>query len=238
MGSEMCIRDSYNSELLEELAGKASIDTSRKADRARGLTKIPAKFLAMQVTGGSTSTRDGFEKMRLAGAAARAALLKAAAKRLDVKVADLKTEGGAVIAPSGERLAYTALAADAAKVKLPKRPKLKPQSDWKLLGKSLPRLDMVGKATGTAEYGIDVRLPDMLYASVKMGPIVGAKLKSYDASNAKKMNGVQGIVSISDGVAVLARNSWAAMQAAQEITAEFDVIELSLIHISEPTRPY
>lgn len=215
----------YNSELLEELAGKASIDTSKKANRARGLTKIPAKFLAMQVTGGSTSTRDGFEKMRLAGAAARAALLKAAAKRLDAKVADLKTEGGAVIAPSGERLAYTELAADAAKVKLPKRPKLKPQSDWKLLGKSLPRLDMIGKATGTAEYGIDIRLPDMLYAAVKMGPIVGAKLKSYDASAAKDMNGVEGIVPISDGVAVLARNSWAAMQAAQEITAEFDVPE-------------
>ena len=114
----------YNAALLEELAGKASMDTSKKAERARGLTKIPAKFMAMQVTGGSTSTVDAFEKMRLAGAAARAALLKAASKRLDVKIGELKTLNGAVIAPSGERLTYTELAADAAKVKLPKRPKL------------------------------------------------------------------------------------------------------------------
>ena len=212
----------YNATLLEELAGKASMDTSKKAERARGLTKIPAKFMAMQVTGGSTSTVDAFEKMRLAGAAARAALLKAASKRLDIKIDELKTLNGAVIAPNGERLAYTQLAMDAAKVKLPKRPELKPSSDWKLLGKSLPRLDMAGKATGTTQYGIDVRLPNMLYAAVKMGPIVGAKLKSYDASNAKNMSGVEGIIAISDGVAVLARNSWAAMQAALEITAEFE----------------
>ena len=158
----------YNSEILEELAGKASTDTSEAANKARARVKIPAKFMAMQVTGGSTSTKDGFEKMRLAGAAARAALLGAAAKQWDVKVADLKTKDGAVIAPNGERLTYSQLAEKAAKVNLPKRPELKPQSDWKLLGKSLPRLDMVGKATGTAEYGIDVRLPNMLYAAVKI----------------------------------------------------------------------
>ena len=211
----------YNTVLLEELAGAASTDNSKKAERARGLTKIPAKFFAMHVTGGSTSTVDAYEKMRLAGASARAALLKAAAKRFDVDVATLTTSAGHVVAPSGGRLSYTQLAEDAAKVKLPKRPKLRAKSDWKLLGKSLPRLDMVGKATGTETYSLDVRLPNMLYAALKMGPMVGAQLETYDASTAKAMSGVVGIIPISDGVAVLARNSWAAMQAAGEISAEF-----------------
>ncbi|MEP6342567.1 MAG: molybdopterin cofactor-binding domain-containing protein [Maricaulaceae bacterium] len=211
----------YNAALLEEMAGYSSTDNSEKAARARGLTKIPAKFLALQVTGGSTSMVDAYEKMRLAGASARAALLKAAAKRFDVDVDTLTTMAGHVVAPSGERFAYTQLAEDAAKVKLPKRPKLRAKSDWKLLGKSLPRLDMVGKATGTETYSLDVRLPNMLYAALKMGPMVGAQLETYDASAAKDMPGVEAILPISDGVAVLARNSWAAMQAAQEISAEF-----------------
>ena len=215
----------FNAALLEEMAGYASTDTSEKAAKARNFTKIPAKILAMQVTGGSTSIVDAYQKTRLAGAAARAALLKAAAKRLKVDVATLRTVDGHVVSQKGARISYGDLAQDAATVKLPKRPELKPSSDWKLLGKSLPRLDMVGKATGTETYGMDVRLPHMLYAALKMGPMVGAKLKSYDASTAKDMSGVEGILPISDGVAVLARNSWAAMQAAREISAEFKTPE-------------
>jgi len=213
----------YNAALLEEMSGYPSIDNSDKAARARGLTKIPAKFIALQVTGGSTSVADGYEKMRLAGAAARHALVAAAAKRSGLDAGELTTGGGAVVLPSGEVVAYADLAVDAAKVKLPKAPDLKPKSDWKLLGRSLPRLDMVGKATGTAQYSLDVRRPNMLYAAVKMGPMIGAKLRSHDASAAKTMSGVKQIIPISDGVAVLARNSWAAMQAAREIKAEFDV---------------
>jgi len=215
----------YNAALLEEMSGYPSIDNSPKAARARELTQIPAKFIALQVTGGSTSVADGYEKMRLAGAAARHALVAAAAGRSGIDAAKLTTGGGAVVLPSGEAIAYADLAMEAAKIKLPKAPELKPKSDWKLLGKSLPRLDMIGKATGTAEYSLDVRLPNMLYAAVKMGPMIGAKLRRHDASAAKDMPGVKGIIPISDGVAVLARNSWAAMQAAGEITAEFDVPE-------------
>ncbi len=215
----------YNAALLEEMSGYPSIDNSSKAARARGLTQIPAKFIALQVTGGSTSVADGYEKMRLAGAAARRALVAAAAGRSGIDAAELTTRGGAVILPSGAAIAYADLAMEAAKIKLPKALELKPKSDWKLLGKSLPRLDMIGKATGTAEYSLDVRLPNMLYAAVKMGPMIGAKLRRHDASAAKDMPGVKGIIPISGGVAVLARNSWAAMQAAGEITAEFDVPE-------------
>ncbi len=218
----------YNEAMLEELAGYPATDTSDKAMRARGMTKIPAKFMAMHVTGGSTSIADGYEKMRLAGAAARQALIGAAAKRSSAASGSLRTEGGAVILPNGKRLSYTELAIDAAKVKLPKQPDLKPKSDWRLLGRSLPRLDMTGKATGTASYSIDMRLPDMVYAAVKMGPIVGAKLTSYDGAAAEAMSGVKKIIPISDGVAVLARNTWAAMQGAQAVEAEFDVPDYPL----------
>lgn len=213
----------YNAALLEELAGYPSTDVSDKAQKMRAMTKIPAKFMAMQVTGGSTSMADGYEKMRLAGAAARHALMTAAAKRSDTPIDKLGTEKGAVILPNGERMSYPSLAMDAAKVKLPKQPDLKPKSDWTLLGRSLPRLDMAEKATGTAQYSLDKRLPGMVYAAVKMGPIMGAKLKSFDAAEAESMSGVKTVIPISTGVAVIARNSWAAMQGAQAVTAIFDV---------------
>ncbi len=210
----------YNSALLEEMAGYPSTDNSDSANRMRHLTTIPAKFLGMQVTGGSTSTPDGYVKMRMAGAAARDILLSAAAARLSVSKDMLTTDNGAVVTPNGEHIAYTELAAAAADFEPADDLELKAPSEWKLLGRSLPRVDMLGKVTGTAEYSIDINLPDMLFATVKMNPHLGSGMKSFDASAAEKMPGVRKIIPLNNGVAVIATNTWYAFKAADAI--EFD----------------
>ncbi len=206
----------YNAVLLEEGVPFPTTDQGWKAETVRSLLRVPAKFLALQVTGGSTSVHDAYEKMRLAGAAARHALVEAAADRLGVDPASLGTDNGRVVAADGTAIAYTDLAVAAAQIGLPDDPPLKASSDWTLLGRSLPRVDMVEKSTGTAEFGIDVRLPDMLYATVRMSP-KRAAMKSYDASRAMSMPGVKKVVEIDGGVAVIATNTWYAFEAARAI---------------------
>ena len=210
----------YNQVVLEEAIPYASIDFSDAAERVRGITHIPAKFLAFQVTGGSTSIPDGFDKMRIAGAAAREVLLEAAATRLGVDKSSLQAVDGAVVSPGGDRIPYTELAIAAANIDLPADPPLRPRSEWRILGRSQPRVDMVAKSTGTAEYSIDVRLPGMLYATVKMNPRLGAPMNGFDASSAETMPGVRKIIELDGGVAVVATNTWLAFKAADAI--EFD----------------
>ncbi len=211
----------YNAAVLEEAVPFAQTDYSDMAENARGFTKVPAKFLGMQITGGSSSTPDAFVKMRTAGAAARQMLVAAAADRLDTAASSLTTGNGAVIGVDGRRIPYTKLAVAAAAISPPDEPALKPESEWKLLGKSLPRVDMVGKSTGTAEYSIDVRLPGMLYATVRKNPQLGGKMLGFDAAAASSMTGVEQIIEFDDGVAVLASNSWYAFKAAQKISFEW-----------------
>ncbi len=211
----------YNGAVMEEGIPFASTNTGWLAETVRSATHIPTKFLGFQITGGSSSTPDAFDKMRLAGAAARAALVGAAAQRLGLDPATLRTEAGAVIAPDGTRLPYTDLAVAAAAVELPAEPQLKPQADWKLLGTSLPRTDMLSKVTGTAQFTIDVRLPDMLFASVRTNPGIGGAMTSFDASAAEALPGVKRIVPVENGVAVIATNTWIAMQALDSITFDW-----------------
>ena len=215
----------HNRVLLEEAAGMASTDTSAHAERMRNLTRIPAKFLGIQATGGSTSTVDAFDRMRKAGAAAREVLIAAAAAELEIAPERLSTESGAVVSPDGQRLSYTSLAERASTIEPPSDPPLRPRSEWRLLGRSLPRVDMVAKCTGTAEFSLDVRLPGMLYATVRRNPRLGAGMRSYDASAAEGMEGVVRIVPLEDGVAVVATNTWYALRAAKAI--EFDWEEAS-----------
>lgn len=210
----------YNAVVLEEGVPFPAFDTSKMAARLRALVQVPAKFLAMQLTGGSSSTPDAYVKMRKAGAAARAVLLTAAAQKLGLDESTLRTSNGFVAAPDGTRIAYTELAVLAADIEAPADPDLKPSSEWKLLGRSLPRVDMVGKCTGTAEYSIDVKLPGMLYATVRMNPAIGGPMNGFDASAAENMPGVKKIVPLDGGVAVVATNTWYALQAAKAI--QFD----------------
>ena len=122
------------------------------------------KLLGLQVTGGSSTVSDGFDRLRVAGAVARQMLLAAAAQQTGTPVAQLKTADGAVVLPDGKRLPYTALAAAAGRLAPPPDVTLKPVEQWRLLGKPMPRLDVPAKSTGTAVYGIDLRLPGMVYA--------------------------------------------------------------------------
>ena len=211
----------FNAALMEEGVPFMPTDHGRLAESARKFTRVPAKFLGLQITGGSTSIPDGYVKMRTAGAAARQVLLQAAGERLGVNAASLNTRDGAVIAPDGTALRYTELAVAAAEIEPPRDPELKDRSKWKLLGKSLPRVDVVAKSTGTAEYAIDVRLPGMLYATVRKNPRLGSPMKSYDASKAETMPGVKRIVAFDDGVAVVASNTWHAFKAAEAITFDW-----------------
>lgn len=211
----------YNAAMFEEAVPFSPTDDSRLANAARHAMRIPAKFLAIQLTGGSTSIPDGYEKMRAAGAVARAALVNAAATRLGVPAAQLATEAGAVLAPDGTRIPYTDLAVEAAEADLPDTPALKPRSEWKLLGKSLPRVDMPAKCTGTAVYAGDIRLPGMKFATVRMNPNLGAPMNGFDAAEAEAMPGVDRIIPLAGGVAVVAATTWHAIRAAEAITFDW-----------------
>ena len=202
----------YNGALLGlALPFRHYADTNLKHGLRQSVGKV-GKLLSLQVTGGSTSVKDAYERMRHAGASAREAMKLAAADQLSVAVADLRTENGMVIAPDGTELSYISLAQAAASVDAP-NVDLRPKSEWKLLGTSLPRKDMVGKSTGTAEYAIDVVLPGMKFGTVRMNP-KRAGMVSFDATAAEGMDGVEAIVDLGDGIGVIASNTWLAFQAA------------------------
>ena len=211
----------YNAAVLEEGVPFAPIDDSTLANTMRQAMRVPAKFLGFQITGGSSSVPDAFDKMRLAGAAARIALVQAAAARLGVPADQLKTESGTVIAPDGMRLAYPDLAMGAAKVEVTQDPPLKRRDQWKLLGTSLPRTDMVAKVTGTATFTADIRLPGMLYATARTNPGLGGAMRGFDASAAEAMPGVVKVVPLPNGAAVVARSTWEAMNAAAAIAFDW-----------------
>ena len=212
----------FNAGVLRDGAPFNPIDTSWLAETVRDAMIFPGKLLGLQITGGSSSVIDAYDKMRLAGAAARAVLMQAAAVRLGVDVSTLITKGGAVVGADGTRLAYADLAAEAAGLPLKATPQPKARSDWHLLGKTQPRVDMLAKVTGTAQFTADLRLPGMRFATVKTNPNLGSAMTSYDASAAKAMTGVDRIIPIPGGVAVIATSTWAAFQAAEAITFEWE----------------
>lgn len=204
----------YNTTVVAEGFPFAATDERFLARRARGLGRVASKLIGFQITGGSSTVPDGYEKLRAAGAVARQMLLQAAAVRLGIAVEELRTERGAVVAPDGTRLAYTALGADAARISPPSEVTLKDPSEWRLLGKPMRRLDIVAKSTGTATYGIDLRMPGMVYATVRANPRRGPMLSVDDAA-AKAARGVIAVVPVTGGVGVIADNTWRAFRAAQ-----------------------
>ncbi|MEE4235633.1 MAG: xanthine dehydrogenase family protein molybdopterin-binding subunit [Anderseniella sp.] len=212
----------YNSAMLEEGAPFPAFDNSFVAETMRGLQGVVAKFLAMQATGGSSSTVDAFDKLRQAGAGARLMLVHAAADEWGVAAASLRTENGKVIDPAlGKSLSYGALAEKAAQRKVPSDVALKPREQWRYLGKTQPKLDMEAKVTGKAQFGIDVRLPDMLFATVRMNPRQGAAMTAMDDGPALAMPGVVKVVNLGTGYAVIAGNTWTAMKAADAIKPQW-----------------
>ena len=212
----------YNQALLREAVPFQPTDTGWLAKHARDLTDVPAKFLGFQITGGSSTVPDAFDKLRMAGAVARETLKEAAAQKAGVSRDVLKTGDGAVILPDGTRMPYTALAPVAAGITPVSDVTLRPPESWRLIGKPRQRLDIVAKSTGTQSYGIDFTAPGMLYATVRMNPGIGGAMKSFDAGKAQKMRGVKKIVPLAGGIGVIADNTWRAIQAANEVDIQWE----------------
>ena len=190
--------------------------------------------LGIMFTGGSTSVKDAWMPMREAGAVARAILVKAAAGDWKAADADLRTEDGFVIHKDGRRASYGSLAARAAQVGAgidAGDVRLKEPRDFRLIGKPVPRRDTPAKVDGSALFGIDARPPGMLYAAVRMAPVVGAGVAWFDAKPVQAMPGVLRVVDVSSaagqyagagaGVAVIARSWWQAKTAAAALTVRW-----------------
>lgn len=210
----------YNTAMLAEAVPSKGYDASAFQHNLGQVVAKMGKVLKMQVTGGSTAMKDGYERLRVTGAATREMLKTAAANRLGVEIETLRTERGAVIAADGTTLPYTELAAAAAEVD-PPSVQLRDASDWRLLGKTQPRIDLAAKTMGTAQFGIDTRLPGMLFAAVRMAP-TRAGMTRFDAFEAERMPGVEKIVDMGDGVAAIATNTWLAQRAVEAVAVEWE----------------
>ncbi len=193
----------------------------------------------VQATGGTTSMANSWEQMRKVGAAARMMFVTAAAAKWKVPASEIKVERGVVShLRSGQRATFGELASDAMRVPVPTEVKLKAPKDWKLIGRPLPRLDSVGKTTGTATFAIDVRRPGMLTAVVKRPDLFGATVASFDAGEAKKVDGVVDVVQIPTGVAVLATDTWAAIRGRDALKVTWDTSKAETRSTAEILEEY
>ena len=196
-------------------------------------------FGGQQLTAGSNSVRGMWKVLRQSGATARAMLMTAAAQTWGVAENTVSTEKGEVVhRASGRRLKYGALVDKAAALPVPKAVALKDPKDFKVLGQSLPRLDIPQKVNGTAEFGLDVKRPGMLVARVVRCPVFGGKVASFNADKAKAIPGVRHVVQISTGIAVVADNYWAASKGAQALEVKWDEGPLAKLNSADITRKY
>lgn len=181
-----------------------------------------ARELGINATGGSATVADAWEVLRLAAATARASLLGAASLEWKLPVAELTVNKGVISHPSGKSAPYGRFAKYAAATP-PGKVVLKPRKDWKLIGTAAPRLDVPGKVDGSARFGLDVRLPGMLYASVRMSPMLGGSPGAINPNAALAMPGVirmvrlQAYAGSTAGFAVVGKTSWHARQGAQAV---------------------
>ena len=181
------------------------------------------QLFGIQGTGGSSSVRAAWKPLRVAGAQARTMLIAAAAQTWSVEPASCRAETGAVIhAATNRRLSYGALAQRAAALPVPVDVQLKDPKDWRLAGKPTKRLDTRFKVNGTAQFGIDVRVPGMLTAVVARSPVFGGTVRSFDATAAKAIPGVRHVVQISSGVAVVGAGYWPAKQGRDALKVLWD----------------
>src|SRR6059058_4253955 len=215
------------------------LDADWSTVRLGPVPENPAGWSRRMSTGGSTAIRTSWEPLRKAGAAAREMLLDAAASTWDVDRASCRAERGAVVhASSKRRLTYGKLVAKAAQLPVPKDPPLKDPKDFRLLGTRTPRLDTPAKVDGSAVFGIDVKVPGMLIASIERCPVFGGTLKSYDATKAKAVPGVWAVVALEPspwtgtagawaagcaaGVAVVANTYWQAVTGRRALEIQWD----------------
>jgi len=180
-------------------------------------------LFGVQETGGSTSVRGNWEPLRRAGATARSMLVSAAAKTWGVPPSECRAASGAVThGPTGRSLTYGALVDRAALLPVPHDVPLKDPKDFKLIGTPVRRLDTPDKVDGTAQFGIDVRLPGMKIAAVAACPVFGGKLASVDDAKARAIQGVRQVVRLEDAVAVVADDTWTAKQGLAALDIRWD----------------
>ena len=189
------------------------------------------QFGGGQAAGGSSSIRGNYDAYRKIGAAAKEMLVKAASVKWGIGIESCYAENGSVHSKlSKEHLSYGDLIEEASKLEVPKEPKLKNKSDFKIIGKSIQRPDVPLKVSGKAEYGIDVEVPNMVYATVFRSPVIGGTLKSFDADATLKIPGVIKVVEAKttvgkyqySGVAVIAKSYWSALQGRKVLKVEWD----------------
>ncbi|HMJ61543.1 MAG TPA: molybdopterin cofactor-binding domain-containing protein, partial [Bryobacteraceae bacterium] len=201
--------------LAEELGAdwdRVNLETSPVAEAYRN------PRLQWQFTGNSESTMSFFELMRQMGASAREMLIAAASKRWKVDAASCSTDAGFVLhAATSRKLSFGSLAEAAAREQPPEKPPLKPREQWKLLGKPLPRVDNPAKVDGSAVFGLDFKIPGMVYAVIKNVPVFGGKLSRIDRSSVEAMPGLIDVCEVPGGVAVIAASYWQGKQAADQL---------------------
>jgi isoquinoline 1-oxidoreductase beta subunit len=189
------------------------------------------KKYGSQITGGSSTVRGSYKNLLNLSATAREMLIAAAAAKWKVPAAECYAASGSIIhKPTGKKFHYGELVEDASKLEAPKNVKLKARSEYKLIGKPLPRQDTVLKTNGTAIFGLDKKIPGMLYAMVERNPRLRGKVKSFDDTAALKIPGVKKIFkvqmkvfdTIREGVAVVADSTWSAMAGRKALIVEWD----------------
>ena len=204
-------------ELEVELA-RVQLEPAPPDDKLYGLPGF-----GVQLTGASTSVRLMYQPLRKAGATARTMLIAAAAGQWKVDPSSCRAQNGTVKhTATGRTLSYGALAERAATVPVPAQVTLKDPKDFKLIGTPAKRLDTPAKVNGTAQFGIDVRVPGMKVAAITLSPVLGGKLAAVDDSKAKAIKGVRQVVRLDDAIAVVADHLWAARQGLNALSLRWD----------------
>ena len=190
---------------------------------ATGSLRVLAEYLDVQTTGGSSAVRfTGVYGMRVAGAAVREMLVKAAAAQMNTPAGEFRTEMSRVIhVPTGKNFGYGELAAAAAEYAPSAHPKLKSASEFRFIGRPVPRLDIPAKVNGSTHYGIDTQFPDMYYAAIRISPVFGGKLVSLDEAPIARSRGVKKVVRFDDAVVVVADRLWRARNAVEVLQPVF-----------------
>ncbi len=182
---------------------------------------LDTKKFERQLTGGSGAIKHSWERLRKAGATAKYMLTEAASIRWNVPMSECKAENGQITHTSGKKLSYGELATDASKLKAPEKVELRNPKNFKLLGKYYSGVDNANLLTGKPLFGIDYKVPGMVHAQIQRPPSFGMKLKSFDASETKKMAGIIDVVSFGDKVAVVGKSTWEIMQARKTLKVEY-----------------
>jgi isoquinoline 1-oxidoreductase beta subunit len=207
------------------VAEELEVDWSRISVEAAPVAQeyYHAQWGVIQVTGGSTSVSSEWDRLRRAGAGARAMLVQAAAEVWEVDPKSCRAERGSVVhEPTNRRFSYGELAEKAARIKPPKDVPLKQLKEFKVIGKPISRLDTAEKTSGTAVFGVDAKAPEMLTAVISRAPVFGGKIKSFNAEKAKAVQGVKEVVQVPSGMAVVADDFWSAKLGCEALEITWD----------------